>query len=429
VMLDRPNYKGDEGSWCIGVTLEGFKQNLFGGLAEPPGNEQLQYFHGRGANCFRIAVPWERLQARLGTKEIKLVVGLNETVDYITKKLGSRVILTPHGIEGLKFGGINAGLSDFANLWSGLATLWRDNDQVIFGLLGGPVLNGRSDGIDGFFDPDSRDLQGKQVEEWRQWAQAAIDAVREAGAKNLILVPGLHWSNCVEWTGSLFWGEHIDDKWHGGNTRLAALTDPAMRLAYDVRQHLDIRFSGKLPGCGGHDSRYWCENKQDCFGADSGLTMTIAWAKQYKKKLMMTELSSIPGTETTAAFCEVKMHNFIKTMRRSGVFLGYQVSQAGCEDCPGDLWSRRPLNLAWYGLGANQGKDKCVNTGQNCMQSRCCIKSSDHCYKKDIGWAACKPACVPNAVDPAEPAQFRTKWSCKDLSRLSRANSSIAPAG
>merc|ERR1712070_725141 len=65
---------------------------------------------------------------------------------------------------------------------------------------------------------------------------------------------------------------------------------------------------------------------------------------------MMTEIGSWPANDGTEGACKNKMFEYLKQMRDSGVFIGYQVWQFGCPQCDGGLWSKRPLNVDWYGF-------------------------------------------------------------------------------
>jgi len=412
--LRRPSYKGKEGLWCVGVTAIGYSLDPDGGRGgnfSAPGLDTIQYFHHMGANCFRIAITWERLQSKLGSKELDPVFGLEQTISFITSGLGDRVILDPHNSErGLQHNGLNVLRSDFVQLWKAIANKWGHNDKVIFGLYNEPRY-GYENGKERFFNPDSLDHSGEMIEFWRQWAQGAIDAIRKTGAKNLILVPGLRRTTCAEWGGAGRWGEALDGEEHAGNTRLAALHDPEAHLAYDVHQHLDEDFSGKQTGCSGHDSSSICQGKASCHGADWGLQQTIAWAKKYQKKLMMTEISSLPSGHSSKR-CQQRLHHFIKQMKDSGVFLGYQVSQFGCQSCPGDLWSKRPLNMDWYRL--HDFGHPCSADGADCRSTKCCSSSGSKCYDKNGHWASCKAKCIPG-IDPKEKKAYRTNWTCNEL--------------
>jgi len=386
--LYRQTYKGHEGMWCVGLNTPGFEgypsHGRYGNFAGP-GFYKIKFFHGLGANCFRMPITWERLQSRLGSDELDPVPGVETIVDYITNTLGQNVIITP--ANGLTHTGHTAMRSDFVSLWAAMSKKWGSNPRVIFELVDIPH-GGFEDGQEGYFNPDSQDNKGKVVEFWRQWSQAAIDAIRSRKAINLILVPGLHWSTCAEWGGAAHWGEALDGMKHHGNTRLASLEDPLANLAYSVHQPLDSNFTGYKPGCEGYAS------------ANEGLQRTILWAKRYKKKLMMTEVGSIPAGDDSDKNCRGKVNAFIHAINASGVFLGYQaLGQGG--------------NLDWYSL--HEYGRPCSVDLVDCRDTQCCQNPASQCYLKNPSWAHCKPACKPNAIDLAEDKDLQTNWTCTVL--------------
>ena len=75
-------------------------------------------------------------------------------------------------------------IADFADVWSRIAPLFKGKDHVIFGLMNEP------------HDVDT--------DTWVDAANAAVSAIRDAGAENLILVPGNGWSAAFNWYGSSY---------------------------------------------------------------------------------------------------------------------------------------------------------------------------------------------------------------------------------
>jgi aryl-phospho-beta-D-glucosidase BglC (GH1 family) len=106
--------------------------------------------------------------------------------------------------------------ASFADLWSRLSNEFKDNDRVIFGLMNEPNT--------------------MPTEQWRDAANAAIAAIRETGATNLILVPGNAWTGAHSWT----------QNWYGtpNASAMLSITDPGNNFAFDVHQYLDNDSSG-----------------------------------------------------------------------------------------------------------------------------------------------------------------------------------------
>ena len=74
------------------------------------------------------------------------------------------------------------------------------------------------------------------TEQWVGAANAAISAIRTAGATNLVLVPG------NDWTGASGW----NDNWYGtpNATAMLNIVDPGHNFAIEVHQYLDADGSG-----------------------------------------------------------------------------------------------------------------------------------------------------------------------------------------
>ena len=130
--------------------------------------------------------------------------------------------------------------AQFAAFWGELAGRFKDNEKVIFGLMNEP-----------------HDMKTSLV---IQNNQAAIDAIRKAGAKQLILAPG------NSWTGGHSWTEGSDP-----STQLTKLKDPENNTAFDIHEYLDSDYSR------GH---------ADCSKAGpANLAGVTNWLKQNKYKV------------------------------------------------------------------------------------------------------------------------------------------------
>jgi endoglucanase len=108
--------------------------------------------------------------------------------------------------------------AQFGAFWGELAKRFKDNEKVIFGIMNEP-----------------HDMKTSLVIDNNQ---AAIDAIRKSGAKQLILAPGNSWSGGHAWT------EGTDS-----NTQLIKLKDPANNFAFDIHEYMDQDFSGTHAAC------------------------------------------------------------------------------------------------------------------------------------------------------------------------------------
>lgn len=209
-----------------GVNLAGAE---FGDLLGVHGTEYLypdlenaRYYARLGFNLIRLPFKWERLEPNLGggfdaDEERRLTT----LVSALTAD-GLYVVIDPHNYAKRRLrsddwsrdymiGSREVPQQAFASLWRGLAERFKDNTHVMLGLMNEPA-----------------DIT---IEDWLQAANAATRAIRDAGASNLILVPGVDYTGAHSWISS-------------GNTRMAELQDPLGHFAFEVHQYFDRDSSG-----------------------------------------------------------------------------------------------------------------------------------------------------------------------------------------
>ncbi|HHY85333.1 MAG TPA: glycoside hydrolase family 5 protein [Verrucomicrobia bacterium] len=99
---------------------------------------EVDCFQGKGMNIIRLPFRWERLQqsanAEFNTAELNR---LNTFVSQTTAR-GVFVILDPHNYAryyGDVISSAQVPVTAFSNFWSRLASIYRTNDHVIFGLM------------------------------------------------------------------------------------------------------------------------------------------------------------------------------------------------------------------------------------------------------------------------------------------------------
>jgi endoglucanase len=184
-----------------------------------PTQQEVDYYVGKGVNTFRIPFRWERLQqsqnAALNAAELSR---LDSIVSYATSQ-GAHVVLDPHNYARYFGSVVGSGAlpySSFNDFWTRVANEFKDNDKVIFGLVNEPNT--------------------MPTEQWGTAAQGAINAIRAAGAENLILVPGNAWTGAHSWL----------QNWYGTPNAqvMDDITDPLNNFAFDVHQYLDNDSSG-----------------------------------------------------------------------------------------------------------------------------------------------------------------------------------------
>jgi endoglucanase len=220
---------GPGGLAYTGVNLAGAEFGTIPGTyardyAYPP-HELIDYFSEAGFNLIRVPFAWERLQPGPG-KDLAAeeLAHLTALVNYAANKR-IHIVLDAHNyahrrlatdgwsIEH-KLGSSAVSPSTLSDLWSRLAALFKENDRVIFGLMNEP-----------------KDLPSSA---WLPMANAAVAAIRAAGARNLVLVPGVAYTGAHSWIAAK-------------NTEMIGIVDPGGNFAFEVHQYFDGDSSGTSP--------------------------------------------------------------------------------------------------------------------------------------------------------------------------------------
>lgn len=221
-----------------------------------PAASDYAYFAGKGMNIVRLPFLWERLQPQaLGELDAAQLALLKKAVEQ-AKENGLKLILDVHNYA--KYGGtridqLDGGNAALANLWTRLAGEFGNDDSVIFGLMNEP--------------------NGISASDWAGAAQASIDAIRSAGAHNLILVPGTAYTGAHNWVSGGY----------GATTNAQAqdeLHDPLNHYAIELHQYLDANFSGTSAECA-----------SPTIGADK-LRGVTAWLRQQGKTGFLGEFGA-----------------------------------------------------------------------------------------------------------------------------------------
>jgi endoglucanase len=217
-----------------GVSLAGaeFGADPFGNGALPgtfgvnyiyPNQTEVNYFAGKRMNSVRLPFRWERLQPTLNAAfDSAEWARLNGFVASATAS-GMTVVLDPHNYARWYTNVVGAGVSNaaFADLWSRLAAAYKGNAKVVFALMNEP--------------------HDMPTEQWLAAANAALAAIRSAGADNLVLVPGNGWTGAHSWT----------QNWYGTSnaTVMTGVVDPKKNVAIEAHQYLDADSSGSSATC------------------------------------------------------------------------------------------------------------------------------------------------------------------------------------
>ncbi len=193
-----------------------------------PTTADIDYFTQKGFKIFRISFLARRLLSQDGPSRFTPTADMDsliELIDYAAAK-GASVILDMHDygktISGSLIGDAPGATEDFAASWSVIAKQVADKPNVILGLMNEP--------------------NQQSATEWLEGANAAVAAVRKAGAKQLVLVPGSYWDSAHTWTST-------------DNAQvMTGFQDPGQNFAFEVHQYLDSNNSGThaaaVPGSG-----------------------------------------------------------------------------------------------------------------------------------------------------------------------------------
>jgi endoglucanase len=189
-----------------------------------PSVASVDYFRAKGMTFIRLPFRWERLQPTLmqafsGPE----LARLTEFVDGATAG-GTTVLLDPHNYarwHGSLIGSSAVPHAAFADFWSRLATQFKGNSKVAFGLMNEPY--------------------DMPTEQWLAAANAALAAIRSTGAQNLVTVPGNAWTGAHSWSQS----------WYGASNAsvMTGIVDPGNNMLFEVHQYLDADSSGRSENC------------------------------------------------------------------------------------------------------------------------------------------------------------------------------------
>lgn len=230
-----------------------------------PSVASTAYYQAQGMNLMRLPFRWERLQPQLNAEfDAAELARLRGFVDGTTAR-GLQVLLDPHNYarwHGHLVGSAALPHAAFADFWRRLALQFKDNPRVQFGLMNEP--------------------HGLPTETWAQAAQAAIDAIRATGAKNLVTLPGNGWTGAWSWHIGTWYGTPNAEVMH-------RVKDPANHLLIEVHQYFDADGSGSKP---------------DCVSATIGaerLAKFTAWLREHKQRALLGEIGGGDNPICTAA--------------------------------------------------------------------------------------------------------------------------------
>lgn len=249
-------------------------------------------FAAMGMTSIRLPILWERIQPKpFGALDETELARLDASLADLA---GFRQVIIGIHNYGRYRGQPLQSADALADLWTRLATRYKDRPQIAFGMMNEP-----------------HDIRATQ---WRTVAEGTLAAIRRTGAKNLVLVPGANWTGGHSWFGG---GD-------GPNSEaMAGLADPANNFAYEIHQYLDDDSSGSKPGCRG--KRIGRER----------LERVTGWLRDRGAHAVLGEFGG-----DSSPTCLAALDDLLAYLRDNGdVWIGWNYWAAG------DWWGDYPLSI------------------------------------------------------------------------------------
>ncbi len=290
--------------------------------------ELIDYFRSKNVAVIRLLFSWERVQSELfgpvpavGAGYAAYCENLTQVVTYATS-LGITVIVEPWqadaegGAGGARWRGELVGsagvdLSALADLWTKLATVFRDNGLVEYGLVNEP--------------------NGMSTMTWWTIAQGCVDSIRAAGATTRIHVPGNGWSAAGSWTQD-WYDTAVPPRsnaygWLNANGVGSPLSDPLGLCVAEVHVYLDDDAGGRTTGIVSPTI------------ARDRVAVTVAEAAAHGYRIFVAEIGCWAGNPLAApAWAD---------------FVAYVAEQASA--CAGYAWWAAGSPGWWDDVAANDG--------------------------------------------------------------------------
>ncbi len=309
-----------------GVNLSGAdfgQQNLpgtFGVDYTWPTSAEITYYRSKGMNVLRLPFRWERLQRTNNAVLDPTEMGRMNTFVTNATARGMAVLLDPHNfmryypIPRSSFQTASNGLvgssvpsADFSNFWFQVASVYRSNNLVFFGLNNEPANM-----------PENQLVAAENM---------AIAAIRAAGATNMIFVPGNRYTGAWTWSQS-------DGNGEANSVAMLGIVDSGSNCVFEVHQYLDSDGSG---------------TQTSIVSTEVGwqrLTNFTAWARANQVRGFLGEYA-VPGVSLTnggmGGLALTNMLRYIQT--NSDVWLGWTYWGGGPWWGSSPLFPIEPANL------------------------------------------------------------------------------------
>jgi len=243
-------------------------------------HQDIDYLVSKKVGFGRLVFSWEGVQPTLngplattggcGTYVSTFI----DRVNYATSK-GMYIMVEPHGAGDTNFAKYKGNLvgtaavpnGAFADFWSRVATQFKDNPRVVFGLTNEP--------------------HAMSTVQWFQAAQAAVLGIRATGATNLILVPGNGWTAAESWTSSYY--DTASPAVSNATAFLQYIKDPIGNTGISVHMYFDQNSGG---------------GASDVVSPTIGVErvkVTVDWARANGVKVHLGEFGTIASSQAQVA--------------------------------------------------------------------------------------------------------------------------------
>lgn len=248
----------------------------------------VDYFAGKNISMLRPLFAWECMQPVLngsipgaGANYQAYFDAYKMMVDYATNTKGIGIIIEPWesnssgAIGGAMWNGNLVGSAQvpraaFADFWGKMATIFKDNPRVSYGLMSEP--------------------NHMSTSSWFASAQAAITAIRATGSTQRIYVPGNAYTGASTWLDAGAYGGDTDVPphsnaygWLNANGAGQPLSDPLNNIAVEVHTYVDC-YQGGL----------YDEITSNTAARDQ-LDVTVQWARPLALPVYLGEIGIYAG--------------------------------------------------------------------------------------------------------------------------------------
>lgn len=205
MILESGTTTGGGESWLsahrTGATVVGLEEPTWSTGYTHPLHTQgfVDFLASKGVAAIRLMISWESIQPTAlgaipgGGAATTYLTNLKTLVNRFLAK-GIYVSLNPwqysdsSGDTDITYFGSAITSARFADFWGKLATQFSYDQRISFDLINEPHLPDPGDGVVGI-----------TLNNWFSFAQAAITAIRAAGATNYIVVQGLNYADPGNW--------------------------------------------------------------------------------------------------------------------------------------------------------------------------------------------------------------------------------------